>query len=339
MNVSSRARFGAVLGAAALGLGALAAPASADPSSFTDYRILSAVGSDTTQDVMNGLANGTDVVNAGGAKIISSWNAAASQPFDTKDPATTPGCSYTRSSTNGSTNGIDRLSDDIYFGGSTCIDIARSSRGPRLPGPDLTYIPFARDALTYATDLGSTLPTNLTRLQLKDIYTNCTYTDGTGVHAVQPLLPFDGTGTWHLWLDYLRVTTPGACVDQTIQPNNGQAITAANQLMPYSVAQWISQGKGFSDVPNRRGETRLRGIDGQTATTGTGTTLAINPNYAFSRDVYNVVRSTGLNDAAIAEALVGSTSDVCRASATIQTYGFLPIANCGATTLTGGLWS
>ena len=63
--------------------------------------------------------------------------------------------------------------------------------------------------------------------------------------------------------------------------------------MPYSVAQWIAQGKGLSDVPNRRGESRLRSIDGESPTTGTGTAIALNPTFIFSRDVYNVVRRPG----------------------------------------------
>ncbi|MEU0964706.1 substrate-binding domain-containing protein [Streptomyces sp. NPDC005917] len=335
MNVKSYAKVGTAVGAAVLGLGILSSPASADPSSLTDYRTLAAVGSDTTQYVMNGLANGTDVVDASGKPVIASWNAVGGlgDPYNTK----ATGCTYTRAQTNGSSNGIARLSEDIANGGITCIDMARSSRGPKasVPGTDLTYVPFARDAVTYATNLGSTLPTNLTKAQLASIYTNCTYVDATSgaTVTVAPLLPQAGSGTRQYWLDSIGVTTPGTCVNQTIQEHDGTAMTAANQLMPYSVAQWIAQGKGFADVPNRRGTSRLRNIEGQSPTTGTGTALALNPTFIFSRDVYNVVQTSRLTEPTISKAL----SDICKASATIQNYGFGIISNCNARTLTGGL--
>ncbi|MER6529263.1 hypothetical protein [Streptomyces sp. NPDC001508] len=336
MNVKSYAKVGAAVGAAVLGLGILAAPASADPSSSTDYRTLAAVGSDTTQYVVNGLANGTAVVDSTGAKIIASWDAVTptggTDPYKTKAAAE---CQYTRAQTNGSGNGIARLSEDITNGGATCIDIARSSRGPKasVPGTDLTYVPFARDAVTYATDLGSTVPSDLTVAQLKSIYTNCTYTDATGVHTVAPLLPQAGSGTRQYWLDSIGVTTPGACVNGTVQEHDGTAITAANQLVPYSVAQWIAQGKGLSDVPNRRGESRLRNIAGQSPTTGSGSSIALNTSFIFSRDVYNVVQTSRLNETAISSAL----SKICAAGTVIQNYGFGTISNCNARTVTGGL--
>ncbi|MET8645375.1 hypothetical protein [Streptomyces sp. NPDC004675] len=339
MNVKSYAKVGAAVGAAVLGLGILTTPASADPSSLTDYRTLAAVGSDTTQYVMNGLANGTEVVvGTGGNKIVASWNAVGGlgDPYKTKPtPATSTECQYTRANTNGSSNGIARLSEDITNGGTTCIDFARSSRGPKasVPGTDLTYVPFARDAVTYATDLNSTVPANLTKAQLASIYTNCTYTDATGTHTVAPLLPQAGSGTRQYWLDSIGVTAPGACVNDTVQEHDGTAITAANQLMPYSVAQWIAQGKGIAEVPNRRGESFLRKIEGQSPTAGSGSSLALNPTFIFSRDVYNVVQTSRLNEAAISEAL----SDICAASNTIKTYGFGTISNCNARTLTGGL--
>ncbi|MEV7319077.1 substrate-binding domain-containing protein [Streptomyces sp. NPDC093970] len=334
MNVKSYAKVGAAFGAAALGLGILASPASADPSSLTDYRSLAAVGSDTTQYVMNGLAN-DGAVQTGGANYLASWNAVGGlgDPYQTK---ASTGCSYTRAQTNGSSNGIARLSEDISNGGTVCIDLARSSRGPKatVPGTDLTYVPFARDAVTYATNLGSTVPTNLTKAQLASIYTNCTYVNASGATVtVAPLLPQAGSGTRQYWLDSIGVTTPGSCVNQTIQEHDGTAMTAANQLMPYSVAQWIAQGKGIADVPNRRGTSRLRSIEGQSPTTGSGDALALNPSFIFSRDVYNVVQTSRLSESLISEAL----SDICAAPTTITKYGFGTISNCNARTLTGGL--
>ncbi|MEU1535888.1 hypothetical protein ABZ460_41855, partial [Streptomyces fagopyri] len=53
--------------------------------------------------------------------------------------------------------------------------------------------------------------------------------------------------------------------------------------MPYSIAQ----GKDFADVPNRRGESCLRNINGTTPTTGSGSAPALNTAFdaGFPRDV------------------------------------------------------
>ncbi|MER5194971.1 hypothetical protein ACWD3J_21415 [Streptomyces sp. NPDC002755] len=339
MNVKSHAKVGAAFGVAALGLGILAAPASADPNPITDHRQLAGVGSDTTQYVMNGLG---DVITNANGKVIASWNATPTDPavttITTKNPTTSPSCTLNRP--NGSSNGIVALNNDITAG-TGCVDFARSSRGPvDFTTSDLTFVPYAKDGVTYATDLGSTVPTNLTKAQLASIYTNCTYTNASGTSVtVAPLLPQTGSGTRTFWLSAIGVSESqvGSCVTQGVQEHDGTAITAGNQLMPYSIAQWIAQGKGFADVANRRGESRLRSINGTAPTTGSGTALALNTAFdaGFLRDVYNVVPTARLSDAVIADTFVGSASKVCSNGSTINSYGFGTVANCGATTLTG----
>ncbi|MFI2505597.1 hypothetical protein [Streptomyces sp. NPDC018972] len=330
MNVKSRVKAGAVVGAAALGLGLLSSPASADPSPATDYRQLTGVGSDTTQHVMNGLSNSTAVTNAGG-KIIASWNATGTATITTK----ATGCAgITRP--NGSVLGVSALNRDLADG-TGCIDFARSALGPvDASSTDLTWIPFARDVVTYATDLGSPLPPNLTTEQLTDIY-EC---DSTEFPNAQPLLPHSGSGTRTLWLQALGMSEAdvGYCVNDDIQPNDGVQIANGSQLMPYSVAQWISQGKGFADVPNRRGQSRVRSINGFAPITGTGPALALNTNFdaKYLHDVYNVVPTENLSDAVITETFLRSNSKVCRDIDTIQAYGFGVITRwCGDTTLKG----
>ena len=333
MNVKSRAKVGAAVGAAALGLGILAAPASADPNPVTDYRQLAGVGSDTTQYVGNGL--GDAVTNANG-KIIASWNATGTTTMKTK----ASGCDSV-ARPNGSSAGINALNADIDNTAVNCIDFARSSRPPADTSTnDLTFIPFAKDGVTYATELGSTLPTNLTTTQLADIY-KCT---STAYPNAQPLLPQSGSGTRAFWLQALGITEAqvGSCVNANIQEHDGTVMTNANQLMPYSIAQWIAQGKGFSDVPNRRGESRLRSINGTAPTTGSGSALALNTGFTanFLRDVYHVVETQRLSggtkaDAVVVETFQGSSSKVCAASSTITNYGFGTVTNCGAVTLKG----
>ncbi|MFB8772530.1 hypothetical protein [Streptomyces broussonetiae] len=331
MNVKSSAKVGAVLGAAALGLGILSSPASADPTPVTDYRQLAGVGSDTTQYVMNGIG---DVATNTNGKIIASWNATGSATVKTR----ATGCDSV-ARPNGSSAGINALNADLDNPSVDCVDFARSSRGPAdTSTQDLTFIPFAKDGVTYATDLGSTVPTNLTKAQLTSIYTNCTYTNASGATVtVQPLLPQSGSGTRAFWLTALGLSESqvGSCVVQGAQEHDGTAITSGNQLMPYSIAQWIAQGKGFSDVPNRRGESRLRSINGLAPTTGSGTALALNTGFdsEFLRDVYNVVPTARLGNAVVAETFVGSTSKVCAASSTITNYGFGTLSTCGSTSI------
>ncbi|MGW1759303.1 hypothetical protein [Streptomyces mirabilis] len=324
MNVKSRAKVGAAFGVAALGLGILASPASADPSPVTDYRQLAGVGSDTTQYVMNGI--GDAVTNTNG-KIVASWNATGTATVKTK----ATGCD-TVARPDGSSAGINALNADITAG-THCIDFARSSRGPvDTTTTDLTWIPYAKDGVTYATDLGSTLPTNLTKAQLAAIY-QC---NSTEFPNAQPLLPQSGSGTRTFWLSAIGITEAqvGSCVDGTIQEHNGAAILNGNQLMPYSIAQWIAQGKGLSDVPNRRAESRLRSINGLAPTTGTGSAIALNTAFdaGFLRNVYNVVPTANLSDSVIAETFVGTGSKVCTATSTIATYGFGTVSNCGDST-------
>ncbi|MER5793500.1 hypothetical protein ABT137_34575, partial [Streptomyces sp. NPDC001980] len=150
MNVKSRVRIGAAVGAVALGLGALAAPAAyADPDSATDYRQLAGVGSDTTQDVMNALGNA--ITNSNG-KVIASWNATGTSPITTKS---TGSCTITRP--DGSGAGITALNTALD-GNTGCVDFARSSRGPNnTTTTDLTFIPYAKDAVSWVKQDGSAL--------------------------------------------------------------------------------------------------------------------------------------------------------------------------------------
>ncbi|MFJ3581452.1 substrate-binding domain-containing protein [Streptomyces sp. NPDC090127] len=319
MNVKSRARIGAVVGAAALGLGVMAAPAAqADPAPITDYRQLTAVGSDTTQDVLNGLGN--SVRDAANAKIIASWNATGSATIKTK----ATNCVINRP--NGSSAGIDALRNAVDTA-SGCVDVARSSRGPvDTTTTDLAFIPFAKDAVTWAKQSTSGLPSNLTQAQLKGIY-ECTLTSLNGV-ALTPILPQANSGTRQFFLSSIGVATPGSCVTQGAQENDGTVLDSAGDVVPYSVAQYIAQEKG--SVVDRRGTAALGSIGGTAPRNANGT---LNTSFPLARDVYNVVPTAKLTNATIAYTFVGASSKVCLDTTTLTNYGFGTIANCGATTL------
>ncbi|MFD6425743.1 hypothetical protein [Streptomyces sp. NPDC060198] len=327
MNVTSRVRAGAVVGAVALALGAFAAPAAiADPPA-TEYRILAGVGSDTTQDVVNALGN--VVLNASGSKIIASYDATGSASITTRS-----GCAISRP--NGSSAGITALATDVNDTTKDCIDFARSSRGAKTTGTLLTWIPFAKDAVSVAVRTDSALyasgAQDLTTAQLKAIY-QCTTTTLNGV-TLTPLLPQTGSGTRSFFLEKLGLTDAqvGSCVSQSVQENNGLALDTAGDIAPYSVAQYIAQVSGT--VTDIHGATDLIKVNGTAPYNAS--TFTLNTAFSFNRDVYNVVPTAKLTDATISSTFVGSTSKVCAATSTITAYGFGTLgSNCGTTTQQG----
>jgi hypothetical protein len=168
MKVTTFSKIGATVGAACLIVGALAMPASADPV-VTDpisYGHLVGLGSDTTQDVVNGLA-----AVIGGNKVAS-YDAIGSATVITREG----GVVVPRGSNSGAGRDALRVaigqvaSASIATGAGTVsatganslgqLDFARSSSGP---GSDalntgvLAYIPFARDAVSVAVDPDSPL--------------------------------------------------------------------------------------------------------------------------------------------------------------------------------------
>lgn len=299
----------AVVGVALAGLVAAAPAANADPVS-SSYVL---AGSDTLQDAANALANGTTltgpivrVSSASGA--IASYDAFGGAAIQTKSN----GPYFARPA--GSGDGVRALSRSIdgapfSVPGNTTpavsitgqVDIARSSSGPganaNASGP-LAYIPFSRDAVSYAIAPGTaTGLEQLSTAQLTQIY-NCTLTTVNGV-AVSPVLPQSASGTRKFFLSAIGVSTPGACVNQSTLPeNDGTVFTTAGQIIPFSVASWVAQKTGAAQ--NRTGTAVLGSAEGATAPyTGTGSSIVPNAAYysdsTWGRDTYVVVEYAKIN--------------------------------------------
>ncbi|CAB4569279.1 MAG: hypothetical protein F2534_11745 [Actinobacteria bacterium] len=212
----------AAIAAASAAAGALTpSGASADPAQFSAFVT---VGSDTTQDVLNALAGKTNGVlftpiqsssATGGVQIIS-WD--ATPPAGVADNCITPKIgapTFTRP--NGSSAGqraLSRSIDGTGYGGSAAngssfcanadvsglIDFARSSSLDSTAGTQLTYVPFARDALTFAYyraagNAGAV--TSLTRAQLDTLFTSGPQTIN-GVRIVPCGIQL-GSGTFASW--------------------------------------------------------------------------------------------------------------------------------------------
>lgn len=375
MQNKSKLRLSAV---AALALGAVvfgvAAPANADPATG-DFPALVGVGSDTTEHVVNGLGTVIDAVG--------SYNATGSAQIQTRSG----GATFNRP--NGSTGGVQALSASINATGTAVypattgvditdqVDFARSSSSPSssFPGSQLTFIPFARDAVSFAVNAASDFPREIALGQaaddtispapftLRNIYRGVvtTYADSNfNDVTIRPLIPQSGSGTRSFWLSALGLTegdVTGKVVQQvdrgagleTVQEHDGTYVVGKGDIVPFSVAQYIAQANHSAlptAVNERRGTIEL-GTVGTTkpyapATSGIG--VVINPAFEskLTRLVFNVVETarltgTSAEDILLQETFKGSTSDVCEATAIIEAYGFGTIGSeCGSTTRTQG---
>lgn len=321
MNTKFITVAAACLGIAAAALSA--SPAVADPNGSPTYRALAGVGSDTTENVMNGLS---EVVVIGGVKQIASFDATGGSTIKTK----ATDCSFTRP--NGSSAGKNALRDNT--GGAGCLQYARSSSGPNSTSyPTLTSIPFALDGLTYAVTANSGVPKSLTLAELQAAY-RCEF-----MPEIQPVLPQAGSGTRTSWTNLMTNNTP-ANITQYLAPAGGptntQCITVSQehdartitdfQLTPFSVAKGIAMQAGL--IADLRGRTVLGSFNGTAP-------LMLNSAQASTRTVYNVVRTAELADPTIDAVFTGADSLVCTNPATIIALGFAPVANCGDTSATG----
>jgi hypothetical protein len=250
MKVTTFCKFGISVGAAALLVGALAVPAAnADPATDT-YGTLVGLGSDTTQDVANGLA-----LAIGGHKLAS-YDAFGTSTVVTRDG----GVAVPRGSGSGPGRDLLRVSIGQISNATIAvapsgtaavtaansigqIDFARSSSGPaagdtRTDGV-LTYIPFARDAVSVAVDpdsplavvpfelgssatAGNSAPTlyNIYRGDVKYAYVSgtagsyvyvgvglsATAPQGATAYPIQPLLPKSGSGTRSFFIGKIGLT-------------------------------------------------------------------------------------------------------------------------------------
>ena len=273
--------------AAAVAFGAAAAllvapAAQADPrdpssGSYTLNRALNGTGSDTTQDVVNGLA--AVVVDANDDLLIGSWDATIPAGQGSFIVTHTGGTSIPRP--NGSTEGYNALKAAINNQSltnprgtssanldDTDLQFARSSSGPRVPSSSgvLSYVPLAVDAVTYAVhEDNTTLPRDLTLADLQAIYhasngasvtlsNSQTYTvglPGTGADIV-PFRPQAGSGTRSFWDSTIGGTIGSAVSDSytsggvtvSVQEHDGKVLEdVPNAIVPFSIAQYLAQTK------------------------------------------------------------------------------------------------
>ncbi|WP_028708580.1 hypothetical protein [Propionicicella superfundia] len=335
MKFSRPIALGVAAGLAIGAFGIGAPTASAEPVSDSFV----AVGSDTLQDVMNALANGTNITGptvrstANGA-YIGSFDATGSNWIQTKSN----GVRFGRP--NGSGDGVTALSRSIdgraYSSGTVGgpinvtitgqVDIARSSSGPKTQDANgaLRYIPFGRDALTYAHSAGDNAAFNhIDTAALKNLF-DCTETTIGGV-TVTPVIPQAGSGTRKDFLAKIGVTYASDVVPSCVKIGQEHDTShladgtdfPANAVTPMSAAQWVAQNTG-AGIDRRGNGVKVGSPTGIAPVTGEGTAMV--PNQAFyndttwGRDTYLVVENARVTsgdakyDAGLAN-LVSSSND------------------------------
>ncbi len=342
MSISKR--FGAVISGSALLVVAGAGLATADPSGTPTYRQLAGVGSDTTQDVVNQLAKDVQI---SGTPVLGSYDATGSATIQTQAAAA---CSINRP--NGSGAGRAALLASLNANDG-CLQFSRSSSlNVAASTPSLTYVPFAKDAVSYAVTTSSGISRNLNLNDLSAIYhCQASYVGTSSVPAsnsantfdVTPILPQAGSGTRSYWegkvgildSDVVAGTYPcilnGAKNGQTIEEHTGTLVDDKS-LAPFSIAQYNAQSN--STIADRRGRTVLGSIG--TGTAGGALTNLTYPNllntgFNVNRDVYNVIPTSQIGTAPYSTVFVGASSLICSDTAAILKYGFSLASNCGDT--------
>ncbi|WP_394554319.1 hypothetical protein ACDF64_06875 [Agromyces sp. MMS24-JH15] len=310
---------------AAAGIAMTATPAFADPIS-DGYSI---VGSDTLQDAVGALANGTSISGSpvkvkGAGKTLASWDAFTLGVSGGVGKIQTKEFGNVFDRPNGSGAGRTALLRSINYSGSTTyngvdvanqVDLARSSsKGTAVAGGVLTYIPFGQDAIGFIYKIGTDANGNgdaaaakawidgLTTAELTSFYSASSPVAVPGTdYVVKPLALQSSSGTWTTFLNKIGVGTIGAAVDtrgNTIPENDGNVLTPTAdqiQIIPLSVANYIGQVNGAARINTMAGVT-VGTIGGVAPTTGTAPSVAPNTAYfnsaTWGRTVFIVVPTT-----------------------------------------------
>lgn len=291
----------------------LAAPASADPA--PQPRDIVGVGSDTSEFMVNYLADGVSVggslnlgFNASGGARLVSFNATNPYGTDTTVVLRAGKAAVTRPNGSGAGKAV------LYgTGNNTDVNFARSSSGPSAAEntAGLYHVPYALDTVKVATATTSNAPASLTAAQLVQIYsgavTNWNQVGGSS-GTIVPMLPQSGSGTRSFFLSVLKaangnvdVTLASSVV--TVQEHDpSQIIGNANAVAPFSVARYN--------------------------TLATPGVIKLEGGFFSDRAIYNVVRSADLTKSWFT-GIFGSDGWMCSGSglALIQAAGFKQLAS------------
>lgn len=338
------------------------------------------VGSDTDEFLLDQFSHDYNASHAGSAHLLYSWDALNPTTGLTDNIVTKSGCAAIQRP-DGSSAGISTfdLNAKTKDGKAFCIDYARSARGRSSSDPPdakggIVFVRLATDAISYATQSTSNAPGNLTTAQLAAIY-NCVDTNWSQVGGksapIHAFLPNPSqSGMAKSFLSIIGVTSPGSCVNQTVQQNEGidPLLKDADAIVPYSIAKYIAQRyhsakclnssctavSGVECKPatgqnlfgcDEHGTLKLNSVNGTKPTTGTAPNVTINSTFSssFFNPIYDVVRWASTPDnipsnlepffAAATAKVKGWACSNKTAATDIKHYGFLaagPLCGIGS---------
>jgi len=259
----------AASGMAVAGLAVGITPAKAFDPVSNSYVI---VGSDTLEDVVGALANGTSVTGTGvrvttsDSSTIASFDATGSGTIITKPN----GLRFQRP--NGSGDGRKALESiinnttftasaqpnagnvDTQFGALHIdgqVDISRGSSGGTVANDAtgvLARYTFGRDAIAYAYGSALTGAANIDTATMKLIF-QCDPTTLSAYGITSAVIPQSGSGTRKDFLGKLGITdnstfTSGACI-KVGQEHDASGLLST-EIMPMSASRWIAMQNGVS---------------------------------------------------------------------------------------------
>jgi hypothetical protein len=348
--------------------------AGADPTSTT---ALVGVGADVSEDLYNALAGEAPNPGPGVTPIFytplhssAATNSVTLASFDANPQGgttLTPGQITTKTSgpafdrPNSSSAGTLALDDSVTgnpYNNTTSdsigpvvisgqVDFARTAKGVTNAGSDLTWIPFARDALGilyYNDGTAPSSPVKLTASQLAALYTSSTgkaVINGVTVYACLPISTSSPVSNLAKTLGISSTAeqtaaTAAGCngTAQNIQQNSGNSFVAglpagaSYAVIPISSGSWIGQANGVGY--DRSATARADGVDladitnassvdlGQPYTVVAGKEKPSTTYYQDSAWGYNlstVVPTSKISgfraNAAIEDLFVGASSELC----------------------------
>lgn len=196
----------------------------------------------------------------------------------------------------------------VVGGDDGCVDVARSSSGPRtlVPGSSselstFRYYAFALDSVSWATT-SNKAPGTMTKAHLKEIYA-CTKTDwgqlpGGTPGPIQRYIAQAGSGTRAFFIsDMLDGANPATgvagCPDAiSVEESNGSTVIADHldkAIMPYSTAVWdFQETNRLNPSIDIRKDARLGGITTAIGADGVQTAAATPNIWVGSSNQYKL---------------------------------------------------
>ncbi|MFJ8437083.1 substrate-binding domain-containing protein [Kitasatospora sp. NPDC094019] len=294
------------------------------------------VGVDTTQRFMNRTSADYNAAAAPGLPRLYSWDVTGVNPITPKAGA------VTMNRPDGSGPGFAALITTTLG----TLDFVRSSRGvsPGDPRP-YSFVPFAKDAVSWSAKAGGHAPADLSTAQLRAIYectaTNWLQIDPSLVNAtIKPYLPPATSDTRVAFLKALGGGTailPGTCVTSGPRNDQGTApvLDDVDVVFPYSVGVYVDQVyRGHGTAVESPGPLTPRGINGIVPIDSAKNINAPFLASPYGRLLWHIFRGAeyaGANaHGAALRSVFGPQGWICAHPAVIVAYGFVPVGNCGS---------